>query len=170
MKPDIVPDSLKNPLNYKILILIFSSALIFQSILYFIPESESEQYEFFISIISFVNPLATSIASFVIWKRYDGALVFGRAYLFLGIAYFMVFAAELTYLIYDLVLHADPYPSIADVFFFALYPFTLLHLILNIRFFKSNIIQKEKKMVVYNPYFYRFYLCAFFYVFNIWNL
>ena len=153
MKPDIVPEYLKNPINYKILVLIFSSVMIFQSILYFIPESESEKYEFLISIISFVNPLATSITSFVIWKRYDGSLVFGRAYLFLGMAYFMVFAAELTYLIYDLVLHVDPYPSIADVFFFALYPFTLIHLILNIRFFKSNIIQKEKKWLFVIPIF-----------------
>jgi len=116
----------------------------FQSALYFIPESESEKYEFIISVISFVNPLATSVASFVIWKRYGGTLVFGRSYFFLGMAYFMVFAAELTYLIYDLVLNIDPYPSIADVFFFALYPFTLIHLILNIKFFKLKILQTEK--------------------------
>ena len=135
MKPDIVPEHLKNPINYKILVLIFLSVIVFQSVLYFIPESESEKYEFIISVISFVNPLATSIASFVIWKRYGGTLVFGRAYFFLGMAYFMVFAAELTYLTYDLVLNIDPYPSIADVFFFALYPFTLIHLILNIKFF-----------------------------------
>ena len=153
MKPDVVPDSLKNPINYKILVLIFSSVLIFQSILFFIPESESEKYEFIISIISFVNPLATSIASFVIWRRYSGTLVFGKSYLFLGIAYFMVFAAEITYLIYDLVLYIDPYPSIADVFFFALYPFTLIHLILNIKFFKSEIIQKERKLLFIVPIF-----------------
>ena len=137
MKPDVVPENLKNPINYKILALIFGSVLTFQSILYFVPESE--KYELIISIISFVNPLATSIASFVIWKRYGGTLVFGRSYFFLGMAYFMVFAAELTYLIYDLVLNIDPYPSIADVFFFALYPFTLIHLILNIKFFKLKI-------------------------------
>ena len=153
MKPDIVPEHLKNPINYKILVLIFVSVIAFQSALYFIPESESEKYEFIISVISFVNPLATSIASFVIWKRYGGTLVFGRAYFFLGMAYFMVFAAELTYLIYDLVLNIDPYPSIADVFFFALYPFTLIHLILNIKFFKLKILQTEKKWLFIIPIF-----------------
>lgn len=153
MKPDIVPEYLKNPINYKILVLIFASVMVFQSILYFIPESESEKYGFIISVISFVNPLATSIASFVIWKRYGGTLVFGRAYFFLGMAYFMVFAAELTYLIYDLVLNIDPYPSIADVFFFALYPFTLIHLILNIKFFKLKILQTEKKWLFIIPIF-----------------
>ena len=151
MKPDVVPENLKNPINYKILALIFGSVLTLQSILYFIPESE--KYELIISIISFVNPLATSIASFVIWKRYSGSLVFGRAYFFLGMAYFMVFAAELTYLIYDLILNIDPYPSIADVFFFALYPFTLIHLILNIKFFKLKIFQTEKKWLFIIPIF-----------------
>ena len=153
MKPDVVPGNLKHPINYKILVLIFLSVLTFQSILYFIPESESEKYEFMISVISFANPLATSIASFVIWKRYGGSLVFGRAYFFLGMAYFMVFAAELTYLIYDLVLNIDPYPSIADVFFFALYPFTLIHLIINIKFFKLKILQTEKKWLFIIPIF-----------------
>jgi len=153
MKPNIVPEHLKNPINYKILVLIFSSVLIFQSILYLIPESETEKYEFIISIISFVNPLATSIASFVIWRKYGGTLVFGRAYFFLGVAYLMVFAAELTYLIYDLVLNIDPYPSIADVFFFALYPFTLIHLILNIKFFKLKILQTGRKWLFVIPIF-----------------
>jgi len=153
MNPNVVPENLKNPINYKILVLIFAGALTFQSILYFIPESESEKYDLIISIVSFVNPLATSIASFVIWRRYGGTLVFGRAYFFLGMAYFMVFSAELTYLIYDLVLNIDPYPSIADVFFFALYPFTLIHLILNIKFFKLKILQTEKKLLFIIPIF-----------------
>ena len=153
MKPNIVPEHLKNPINYKILVLIFVSVLTFQSILYFIPESEHEKYEFVISVISFVNPLATSIASFVVWKWYGGSLVFGRAYFFLGMGYFMVFTAELTYLIYDLVLNIDPYPSVADVFFFALYPFTLIHLILNIKFFKLKILQTEKKWLFIIPIF-----------------
>ena len=151
MKPSVVPGHMKNPINYKILALIFVSVLAFQSILYFTPESE--KYEFLISIISFVNPLATSIASFIIWKRYGGTLIFGRAYFSLGLAYFMVFTAELTYLIYDLILNIDPYPSIADVFFFALYPFTLIHLILNIKFFKLKILQTEKKWLFIIPTF-----------------
>lgn len=151
MNPNIVPDQLKNPINYKIIVFIFVSALAFQSILYLIPDSENEIYVFLISIVSFINPLAASIASFVVWSRYSGTRVFGRAYFSLGMAYLMVFAAELTYLIYDLVLHVDPYPSIADIFFFSLYPFTMIHLILNIQFFKSKILQTEKKWLFIIP-------------------
>jgi hypothetical protein len=151
MSPDIVPEHLKNPINYKILVLIFVSALSFQSILYISPDSENEYYEFMISIISFINPLAASIASFFVWTRYGGSRIFGRAYFSLGMAYLMVFTAELTYLVYDLVLNLDPYPSIADIFFFALYPFTMIHLILNIKFFKSKIIQTEKKWLLIIP-------------------
>jgi hypothetical protein len=151
MSPDIVPDQLKNSINYKILALIFVSALSFKIILYILPDSENQNYELLISIISFINPLAASIASFFVWTRYSGSRIFGRAYFSLGMAYLMVFAAELTYLVYDLVLNADPYPSIADIFFFALYPFTMIHLILNIKFFKSKIIQTEKKWLFIIP-------------------
>jgi len=151
MNPNIVPNHLKNPVDYKILVLIFACALTFQFILYIIPDTEDVTYEFMISVISFINPLAASIASFVVWKRYGGTRVFGRAYFSLGLAYVMVFAAELTYLIYDLILDVDPYPSIADIFFFALYPFTLIHLILNIKFFKSKILQTEKKWLFVIP-------------------
>lgn len=151
MKPNVVPEHLENPLNYKVIFIIFVSVFAFQSILYFVPESENEKVELIISIVSFVNPLAVSIASFVIWNRYKGSWVFGRAYFSLGLAYAMVFAAEVTYLIYDIILQTDPYPSIADIFFFALYPFTMIHLIMNIRFFKPKIFQKEKKWLVIIP-------------------
>ena len=145
MKPDVVPERLDNPLNYKAILLILVGVLIFQSVLYFIPESESEITDIIISIVSFVNPLAASIASFVIYTRYKGTRVFGRAYFSLGLAYLMVFAAEVTYLVYDLILQLDPYPSIADVFFFALYPFTIIHIVLNAKFFNPKLLKKEKK-------------------------
>jgi len=41
MKPSTVPEHLKNPINYKIIILIIVGVLSFQSFLYLIPESEN---------------------------------------------------------------------------------------------------------------------------------
>ncbi len=151
MKPNIVPERLDNPLNYKVIFLIFVSVLTFQLILSIVPESENEKIDLIISIVSFVNPLAASIASFTIWTRYRGTKVFGRAYFSLGMAYLMVFAAELTYLVYDILLNLDPYPSIADVFFFALYPFTMIHILLNIKFFKSKVFQNERNWLFIIP-------------------
>lgn len=151
MKPDVVPEHLDNPINYKVILMIFTGVLVFQLILNIIPESENETVELAISVVSFVNPFAASVASFSIWTHYRGTKVFGRAYFSLGIAYLMVFAGEMTYLVYDILLKIDPYPSIADVFFFGLYPFTIIHLILNIRFFKSDVLQKEKKWFLIIP-------------------
>ena len=147
--PEIVPEKLQNPINYRILIIIISAAVIFQLFLFYFPESETADTSVY--VVSIINPLAASIASFFVAKRYQGTKVFGRAYTSLGLAYLMVFLAEITYVIYEEFLSLDPYPSIADVFFFALYPLTLIHLILNIRFFKPSIGKTTKTWLVGLP-------------------
>ncbi len=141
MEPEKVPEKLQSPVNFKIIALIISVTIAFHIFISNIDESTSDEI---ISVVSFVNPLSVAIASFFIARRYLGTQIFGRAYTALGFAYLSVFFAEVTYLVYDLFLGLDPYPSIADVFFFALYPLTLVHLILNIRFFnvKSNVLTK----------------------------
>ena len=141
MEPDIVPDKIENKINYKIIILIISSTAIFQSLLYFVPNRDETNS--IISVVSFINPLAASIASFIISKRYSGSLTFGKSYFALGIGYLSTTIGEILYSVYDLVLGIDPYPSIADVFFFSLYPFTIIHLLINTRFFKPKISVKE---------------------------
>ncbi len=45
-------------------------------------------------ITALVSSLSVTIAAFVIAKRYKGSVVFGKAYLTLGIAYFAIFLAE----------------------------------------------------------------------------
>jgi hypothetical protein len=139
----------KNSINYKILILIIAGIVIFQSFIVF--SGESELADNVTLIISIVSPLAVSIASFVIAKRYKSSKIFGKAYFSLGIAYFAVFLAEVTYVVYELFLGLDPYPSIADVFFFSLYPFALIHLILNIRFFNPKFSPLSKIWIILFP-------------------
>lgn len=135
----------KNAINYKILGIIIVIVILFHIFINFIKSDDSD---FIISIVSFINPLAVFISSLFIAKRYGFSDVFGKAYLSLSIAFMMVFLAEVTYLVYDLILGLDPYPSIADVFFFLLYPFTLIHLFLNIRFFNPKIKRKEVLLLV----------------------
>ena len=52
--------------------------------------------------------------------------------------------AEVLYYTFDLILGIEPYPSIADVFFFLLYPFALGHLLLNIKFFNTKVSSIQK--------------------------
>jgi len=103
------------------------------------------------SIFSFLNPFIVSIIGFVIAIRYRGSLIFGKSYLALAFAYLGIFLGELTYMIYDIVYDVEPYPSIADVFFFIQYPLLLVHLILNIKFFTSKIPKLAKIWFIVMP-------------------
>ncbi len=90
----------------------------------------------------------------VIALRYVGAKVFQKAHFALSFAYFGIFLGEITYLIYDLYIpDVDPYPSIADIFFFIQYPLILVHLFLNIRFFSPKMAIKSKIWIVGFPIF-----------------
>lgn len=136
-------------INLRILVGIIAAAVIFQIILTSIEESELVEDIVFLTAI--INPLAVAIASWIVSRRYKDSKVFGRAYISLGVAYFAVFLAEITYMIYEKFLGIDPYPSIADVFFFALYPFALIHLILNIRFFNPSFSSLAKFWLIVFP-------------------
>ena len=141
MEPEKVPEKLESPINYKIILLILAAAISLQITLMNLDEDLAGSAAFIVSVGA---SLAVSLASFVIAKRYWSSHVFGKAYLAFALGYFSYFIAEILYYTFDLILGIQAYPSVADVFFFALYPFTLIHLILNIRFFnpKFAIIPK----------------------------
>lgn len=135
-EPDVVPEKLKNPLNYKILILIFAIG----AGIYFVIQNLSEDDAgSLIFILSVVIALSVSVYSFIVSKRYWGTAIFGKSYFALGLAYLSYALGEVLYYTFDLILGIDPYPSVADIFFFGLYPLTLIHLILNIRFFSAKL-------------------------------
>ena len=140
--PEIVPEKIDTPINYKILLIIISSAIVFQFVLtvVFTPDNS----DFIISIVSIINPLAAAVAGFIVTFRYKDSRVFGKSYLLLSLGFLSACVGEVTYLIYDLVLNIEPYPSIADIFFFAYSPFLIAHLVINIRFFqpKTKLITK----------------------------
>ena len=134
--PDIVAEKIDSPINYKFLILIIFASIIFQFVLSFVfNPDESDQI---ISIVSLINPLVVAIAGFFLAYRYKGSLVFGKSYLFLSLGFFSLFVGEVVYSIYDLILDIEPYPSIADIFFFAYIPLLIIHLLLNIKFFQPS--------------------------------
>lgn len=61
--------------------------------------------------------------------------VFGKGFLALGVAFFMYFLGELTFILNEVVLKIDPYPSYSDIFYFAFFPFAFYHVYLNLKFF-----------------------------------
>mgnify|MGYP001582921186 FL=1 len=147
--PDIVAEKIGSPINYRFLILIVASAIIFQYALSFVFTEDNS--ELIISIVSLINPLVVAIIGFFLAYRYKGSLVFGKSYLFLGLGFFSLFVAEVVYSVYDLILEIEPYPSIADMFFFAYIPLLIVHLILNIRFFQPSIKNINKIWVIAIP-------------------
>jgi len=128
--------ALTSPVSAKILGLIAVLAIAYLVYLNFIPtEPEFEISDYFYSIGAF----ACGVAAIIVSKRYWGSSVFGKAYLALGIAYFLLFAGEVTYVFIENILHEDPYPSPADAFFLIFPVFALFHLVTNIRYFKRDI-------------------------------
>jgi hypothetical protein len=141
VEPDVVPNRLEDKINYKIILLIIFAAVSFQGSLFLLQSDEDRDQ--IISTVSIINPMFVAVSCFTIAREYGSSKTFSKAYLSLGCGFLSLVIAEVVYFIYDIILQIDPYPSIADVFFFALYPFILGHLIINIRFFKPKINVKE---------------------------
>src|SRR5574342_639010 len=145
MEPQKVPERLTTKVNYKILLLILGLVVGLQIYLTFATEEDSDLVE---TAISVMNPLVASAAGFYVAKKYYNSEVFGKSYLVLAIGLLSMGFGELTYLYYDFVLHEDPYPSIADVFFFGFYPLGIYHIVKNVRFFNAKIDFPTKILVV----------------------
>lgn len=130
----------KSGLNYKVLLVIAGLAVIYQTFNYILPEKEGELSP--IDYVSTISVVICAIASFFVAKRYGRSAVFGQAYLALGIAFTAYAIGDIIYNFQTTVLKIDPYPSIADIFFFAQYPFIIFHLIRNIKYFKRKITRR----------------------------
>jgi hypothetical protein len=149
LEPEKVPEVLKIRINFKVLGLIIAGFVGFQAFLYLAPESD--EIEEGVAFLSMSQPLIVAIASFFVAYRYGLSQVFGKSYLVFAVAYFVYFLAEFSYYAYDVIYGIDPYPSIADVFFFALYPIISMHIIINFRFFKNKTGISQKALFIAIP-------------------
>ncbi|TVL98807.1 MAG: histidine kinase [Candidatus Brocadia sp. WS118] len=138
--PDIVPDKLDSPINFKIITLIVLGAVLFHFGGYFLLELET--FELLTSIFSIASPLTTGIIAGIIAARYLFSKIFFRAYVCLVVGYISVGLGEILFMLYDYILEEPAFPSPADLFFIPFYPLVLGHLILNISFFKPKINRK----------------------------
>lgn len=147
--PNVVPNKITSSFNFKVLLIIAIAVISFHIFInYFIKPNDGDVI---ISVFSFLNPLSVSIAGFIVAFRYKNSKTFGKAYLAIGFAYFSIFLGEVIYLSYDLLFGIDPYPSIADMFFFAQYPLLMIHLVLNIRFFTPSLGKIPKIWLILLP-------------------
>ncbi len=121
----------------------------FQVYLYYAFPKPNDASEL-VDIVSIINPTIATIFGFYVAKRYKGSQVFGKAYLALALALAMNATGETIYGIYD-TLGMDTTFTIADIVFYSFYPLVLVHLILNIRFFKPKIGYLTKAWVVALP-------------------
>jgi len=91
-------------------------------------------------------PGALAVLSIIIAARFNVVGEHGKAwFLFVGVAASW-FVAEQIWLVYDLVYKIDPFPSMADFFYIAGYPFLFLFSIYYLKPLKDAI---SKKMVTY---------------------
>lgn len=149
MRPESVPDKIKSSIDKRILLLILGMAISFQAFITMTPSSE--ELDIFIASVSILNPLVASVASFVVAQRYGGSQVFGKAYLALGLGLFMMFLGESMWYYFLYFLEIEPFPSIVDVFFFAFYPLSAVHIITNVRFFQAKMTYQSKTMLAVLP-------------------
>jgi len=146
---EIVPDKIKSKLDYRAIIGIVLLVISFHILINYVIEVDDA--DTIASIFSFFNPLIVASVGFIVAARYRKSLVFGKSYTALAIGYLSIFFGEVTYMLYDIVYNIEPYPSIADVFFFMQYPLLLVHLILNIKFFVNKINKLSKIWIVLMP-------------------
>lgn len=147
--PEIVPDKIKSSFNYKAFLGIAVLVISFHiGINYLISEDNADTV---VSIFSMFVPLTLAIIGFTVVLKYKGTQIFGKAYLALSLGYLSIFFAEVTYAVYDIVYDIEPYPSIADVFFFMLYPLLLIYLFKNIKFFAPKLGKKSKIWIIAMP-------------------
>ncbi|WP_299290607.1 histidine kinase [Nitrosopumilus sp.] len=147
--PEVVPEKIKSPFDYKAIIGIAILVISFHVITNYFVDPDSS--DLIVSIFSFINPLIVAIIGFYVASRYGKSQVFGKANLALAGGFLSIFLAEVTYMLYDIVYNIEPYPSIADVFFFMLYPLLLVYLFLNIKFFIPKLSKKAKVWIAIMP-------------------
>lgn len=148
-EPEVVPERLTSKINYKILVLIAGIVISFQTFLYYaFPNADDASH--LVDIISVINPSIAASFGFYVAKKYHGTEIFGKAYLALAIALSLNAIGEGVYAVYD-YLGLDTTFTIADIVFYSFYPMVLVHLVLNIRFFKPKISKITKIWVAAIP-------------------
>lgn len=139
----------KNTLNYKVILIIILVAILIQIYNWLLPLTPGEIDIIELSFMGISGIVA--IAAFHTAKQYWDSNVFGKSYLALGLGYSCIFIGEIIWNYQTIVLSIEPYPSIADFFYFGLYPFVLYHMITNFKFFNQKFKFQHKLWLILFP-------------------
>lgn len=134
------PEHLGSKIDYRVISIIICLTVAYYVISNSI-DSITDEFNV-IDITELSLQAAAMITAFFISKLYWPGKIFGKAYFALGISFGMWLVAELIWQAYENILFIEPYPSIADIFYFAFYPFALYHMITNIRGFEVKFTKK----------------------------
>ena len=139
-EPEIVPDKISNPINLYVIIGILAAGSGIFIAFNLITEDDAG---ILASVLSITFAAGVAISAFIVSKQNDTGIL-RKSYFSLGLGFTSYVIAEILYYLFDLVFEIEAYPSIADIFFFALYPFILGHLLLNLKYFHVgySILQK----------------------------
>src|SRR6266508_1816942 len=77
------------------------------------------------NLLSFTPSFLASVLAWRVAAQRSLSAPLRRAWLILGTSFFMFFIGNLIWAYLELVLHVEPFPSIADVFYLAFYPLGL---------------------------------------------
>lgn len=137
-------------INYKVIILI--AALTVGNLYYYEYIYDDCCFDLIDGI--FMGLLLTvGTVSILVAKKYRGSDIFGKAYLFLGLGFYAWFVGDIFFYYYWFVLDIFPYPSPGDFFFVLNYAFAIVHLYLNIRYFRRRWNSGIKAIIVGIPIF-----------------
>lgn len=150
------PKRIHQKINYKIIVLICAGAIAYQLYThlytYLYPHSNYLTTQFTpLDVPWIVLPFGIGITSLIISKRYwDYSDVLGKAYLALSIGWFFYAVGSSTYEYMSDIVNPDsvPYPSLADVFFLASYPFWYYHLARNVKYYAAKISPRTKIVLI----------------------
>jgi hypothetical protein len=134
--PRPVLDKLEGNINFWLIAALIGIVSAFH---FGITMQQNELADFITQQFTETSAFATALAAIFVGSTYSQSRVFGRSFIVLGVGYLLIFVGETIYTIQDFVMHEDPYPSIADLFFMLAYPFIIAHMLINIRYFGSRI-------------------------------
>src|SRR5215207_4793769 len=84
-----------------------------------------ERVSLIANLLSFAPSLLASVLAWRVAAQKSLNMALRRAWLILGLSFFMFFIGNLTWAYLELVLQVEPFPSIADVFYLGFYPLGL---------------------------------------------
>lgn len=133
---EITPEVMRNPINYKILVLMIVGFSVYQTYLN-IADTSSRTLQIIVEAIAIVTSSAAGILSLhLALTKYRNTKI-GRNFVFFSLTYLFTALGEITFTVYD-EIGLDPFPSIADVFFIMYYPFLFLFIHQHYKIFPSE--------------------------------